>query len=161
MHSFLFFSPEIFAWRDGQFFGVMTCWMRHLLVISWYHVFISGQKAGTFCPHFAHPWNASMVWTRSYTNASTNYGPMFYGPLCSKTLTSKIHSHNHKWWCLPSRKRSHIPPFEKENHRLKIAVSGDMLVPRRVGFWCHGGVSERTERSIATHRILEIVVASC
>ena len=33
---------------------------------------------------------------------------------------------------IPSREWIHIPPWEKENHRLKMPFFGDMLVPWRV-----------------------------
>ena len=33
---------------------------------------------------------------------------------------------------ISSSEQSHIPPWEKENHRLKSALLGDMLVLRRV-----------------------------
>ena len=35
----------------------------------------------------------------------------------------------------PCRERSHIPPLEKEHHRLKSVSGRDMLVPRRVHTW--------------------------
>ena len=39
-----------------------------------------------------------------------------------------------KTYPLPSREWIHIPPWEKENHRLKMPFLGDMLIPWRV---CH------------------------
>ena len=56
--------------------------------------------------------------------------------LTTKILSQDLESY-FRWWIswLPSRKRSHIPPWEKEKSSLKVHKSAwvwDMLVPRRV-----------------------------
>ena len=36
---------------------------------------------------------------------------------------------------IPSRERSHIQPWQKENHFQKCRLAGDMLVPMVFYFW--------------------------
>ena len=51
---------------------------------------------------------------------------------------------------VPSRERSHIPSWEKENHRLKSAYQvGDILVPRRVSSTDFFGMPVLADQSAA------------
>ena len=66
---------------------------------------------------------------QSIYSLQLSFGNLSRGPLVIKSNlfpTIKLQ--------IPSRERSHVPPWEKEKHLQKCRLGGDMLVPRMVPF---------------------------
>ena len=83
---------------------------------------------------FSYDFQVPCLFSRVYRRISWVYlgGPTTSSTQTDQTIWGQLRSAYSLLRSIPSREFTGFPPWEKENHRLKMPFLGDMLVPWRV-----------------------------